>query len=124
MDDALLGLALISAVGVIWTFLSRYLLGRVVQVAVAAAIYAAWFSIIPLSIYFVGSDVGEELAVQNYGTAVFIAVVSLLITPIFLFPFIPWNHFCQYVWRKVGLRLPQSDRLDGKRPYNGWERER
>ena len=66
----------------------------------------------------------EEIGKGNYGTAIFIGLISLTLTPIFILALIPWNFFCHYVWRKAGLKLPLSGRLAGDGAYQDWERER
>lgn len=99
-------------------------MGRVVQAIVTTLAYGAWLSIIPLSIYFIGKDVSEAIGEGSYGKGVFIAVISLTFIPIFLLALIPWNFYCRYIWRKVGLKLPQIGKLGGEREYYDWERQR
>jgi hypothetical protein len=122
--DLLIGIAIIAAVVAIWAVLDRYPAGRVVQAIVTTLAYGAWLSIIPLTIYFVGKDVSEALAENSYGKAAFIAVISLTFIPIFLLALIPWNFYCRYIWRKVGLKLPQMSKFGGEREYYDWERQR
>ena len=91
---------------------------------ITALLYGAWLAIIPFGLWFLGNDIREALTENRYGGAAFIGVMAPLITPVFLLPLIPWNYFCRYVWRKVGLKLPQSGRLGGERHYYDWERDR
>ena len=121
MGQALLGFALIWVIVAIWTMLGRYTLGRAVQLFITALIYGVWLALTPLGIYFIGKDISDALAENSYGKAIFIGVVSLTLIPFFMLALIPWNAFCAFAWRKVGLKLP--DLAEGRK-YHDWQRER
>jgi hypothetical protein len=123
MPDFFLDLALISTLVLFWTLLGRSRLGRIVQAIIASSAYFGWLAIIPLTAYFVASGIAQEVNEGRTGAAVFVALVSLTLIPMLLLPLIPWNYFCGFVWRKTGLRLPQTDRLGGRRAYYASERE-
>jgi hypothetical protein len=121
MGSLLVGFALLWAVAALWTVLGRCALGRALQLLITAVVYGAWLSLIPLGIYFIGKDIAETLAENSYGKAIFIGVISLTLIPFFILALIPWNGFCGYAWRKVGIKLPQ---LGGGAEYHNWQRER
>lgn len=120
--ELLCGIVAITLGVIAWDWLRRSDLGRVIQVLTAASAYALWLMVIPVTIYFVVSSVINETAEGRVGTAIFVTLVSLTFIPVFLMALIPWNFFCQCVWRKAGIRLPLSERLAGYKPYQDWER--
>ena len=122
--DIIVGLAVFALLGFIWDQMSRSVVGRVLQAIFIAIAYAIWLSIIPLGIYAIGRAIFEAVGREAYGQAAFIAAVSLTFIPMFVIALLPWNYFCRYVWRKAGVRLPQTHRLAGTRQYFEWERER
>jgi hypothetical protein len=124
MPDFILGIALIAALIVLWGILVLSRPGRVAQAIIASLFYLAWLAIIPLVIYFVASNIRETVSEGRIGATVFISLFSLTLIPILIFPLIPWNYYCLFVWRKTGFRLPQTERLAGRRDYYDWERER
>lgn len=124
MLDFVFGIALIAALVFFWEISGRSRPGRVVQAMIASLAYLAWLSIIPLIVYFVTSSILESADQGRIGAAAFVAVISLTLIPVMIFPLIPWNYYCIFVWRKTGLRLPQSERLASHRAYYDAERER
>jgi hypothetical protein len=124
MLNLVLGTALLLGGGYAWSYAGKSKMGRIVQAVITAAAYGLWLSIVPISIFFVAKDIHDALNQERLGAAVFIAVASLTLIPMFVIALIPWNFFCRYMWKKVGLRLPQTDRLAGKREYYDWERQR
>lgn len=102
----------------VWEWLSCSGVGRVIQVSLVSVIYALWLMVYPGAVFGAISAGFESYKKQNYA-GVAIAVVAIpLMSPLGLFALIPWNLFCSWVWLKLGLRLPQTDRLGDVRRYS------
>lgn len=123
MLELISGIAGIVCIVLVWDWLDKSQLGKLVQTMVVAILYTAWLSIIPLAMYAVGHSIGKAAHNGAYGTAIFVGVISLTLAPILILPVIQWNYFCHFVWRKVGFKLPLSRRLEGG-IYQDWERSR
>jgi membrane-anchored glycerophosphoryl diester phosphodiesterase (GDPDase) len=121
--ELLVGIAFVAGAIWLWDALSKSKVGKRVQAAIASVGYLAWFSIIPLTLFIVGKTIAQAIFEGRSGNAAFVAIISLTFLPMFIMVAIPWNFYCRFVWRKTGVKLPQSARLAGKRPYSDWERE-
>jgi hypothetical protein len=123
MVDFLVGSALLVAAIYVWGVLGRSRLGRCIQAVCASICYLAWLSIVPAGAYFAGRSIIHSATHNGVGTTVFLILASLALIPIIILPLITWNPYCQFLWRKVGLRLPQSRRFPMHRKYYKWDRQ-
>lgn len=115
--------AVLAAIFKLWGWASDYRIGRLGQAAVVSLVYSAWLSIIPLVLIIMGGNLARAWAKADYGEFAFVIGAFALMSPIMVFPLIPWNHYCRYIFRKTGLKLRQSAKLGGKAEYQDWQRD-
>lgn len=101
----------------IWEWLSTPAWGRAIQIVFVSVIYSLSLSVFPLAVV---SPVGVGLEAYSRGSYAGVTIASVaipLMAPIGLLSLIPWNSFCHWTWIKVGVRLPQTERLGTVRRY-------
>jgi len=79
--------------------------------------YSVWLSVFPVAVFLTLKTGWESYFDGEFTGLVFGLLGAIAMVPIGLIALIPWNFFCHWVWRKIGLRLPQSQRLAGHRGY-------